>query len=210
MENKVVIQSLHVHILTSFSSGHQDPLSICVYLPLHYSAEQEQRVFLVSLGHMSQAMSAAAVCKGRQSKFICLWIFNITKALALHWPMHAPSEAGTDLAWVTSVWFYCILINGKGKWGEGKRGFPLMTWSQLPYLGGREQISMKIKDKVMGKRPRDLFWSHGLAYVSPSLSPGGGRTGRLETHEILLLPSYFKYPVQFSNLFRCLVPPHEN
>lgn len=88
-----------------FSSGHQVLLSVCVYLPLHYSAEQEQRALLVSLGHKNQAKSAAAVCKGRHSKFISLWIFNVAKALALHWPMQAPSKAGTDFVWVTSLYF---------------------------------------------------------------------------------------------------------
>lgn len=161
-----------------FSSGHCVPLSVT--LPLHYSAKQEQRAFLVSLGLKNQGMGAAAVCRGRHSKSICLWIFNITKALALHQPMHAPSEAGSDLVWVTSLWHHCILISGKGKWGEERGGFPQMMWFQLPYLGGREEMSMKMKAKVMGQRPRGLFWSHGFVYVSLSLPRGGGGTGKAE------------------------------
>lgn len=39
-------------------------------------------------------------------------------------------------------------------------------------------MNMKKEDKVMLQRRRDLFWSHGLAYVSLSLPHGRGGTGK--------------------------------
>lgn len=36
-----------------------------------------------------------------------------------------------------------------------------------PWEEGRREINMKMKEKIMGQRPRDLIWSHGLAYILP-------------------------------------------
>lgn len=150
-----------------FCTGHG------VHLPMSPSplSQWELRDFLATLGHQNLSGSIAAAWKGRHSKFIFVWIFNVTKALALHRPMWVPGEAWTRLLWVTSLWNHCVLTNRKGKrrWGEEKGGLPLMTRSQLCSLGGREERDeYENEGKLNGAETKGLALEPRSCLQSPS------------------------------------------